>query len=280
MRGDAVRDAQTIDVVAGHRTARQMDVGLLRISHAIFPAAHRIPLHRHDRACMSVIIEGGFRQRFPGKVFECRSGSVLTKPPSERHEDRWYDTRAEHVILEPDPERHEELGPCRDLAESVRHFGRDPVAEGIARRIAHELSDPDPLTPLAIESLGLQLLVRVGRLGAGEAAAPGLPLWLERVRELIHDRYDEGLKCEELAREAGVHPSHLSRMFVERFGVGVAEYQRRVRLAAARRDLAESDLSLSTVALRNGFSDQSHLTRVLRRETGLTPARYRAAARR
>jgi len=34
---------------------------------------------------------------------------------------------------------------------------------------------------------------------------------------------------------------------------------------------------LAAIAQETGFADQSHLTSTFRRETGLTPGRYRAA---
>ena len=273
------RAGRPIDVITGHYRARRAELGHLRVSHAVFPAAYRIPSHYHARACISVILEGGFQQRFPGKLFDCTPGGVLTKPPAERHEDRWHDVRTEHVIVEPDPERHDALGPCRGVAETIR-YDRDAVAAGIARRIAHELHHPDAVTPLALESLAVQLLVRISRLDGRDGRPAGRPGWLDRVRDLIHERYGDRLRLEELAREADVHPSHLSRTFSRHFGVGVGEYQRRVRLAAARRDLEQTDRPLAAVALRNGFADQSHLTRALRKTTGLTPARYRETTRR
>jgi AraC family transcriptional regulator len=48
------------------------------------------------------------------------------------------------------------------------------------------------------------------------------------------------------------------------------------RIEAAKHLLEGAAVSLSEVAYRAGFADQSHLTRVFHRATGLTPARYRA----
>jgi AraC family transcriptional regulator len=47
----------------------------------------------------------------------------------------------------------------------------------------------------------------------------------------------------------------------------------RIEWATAR--LRDSRSSLSEIALSAGFADQSHFTRVFRRATGLTPARFR-----
>lgn len=265
----------SIDVVTGHSRANRADLGRMRVSVAAFPAAYEIPSHYHDRACISVVMAGLFKERFPGRLVECGQGSVLTKPPGERHVDRWGNGEARHVIIEPDPTRHEELGSGRWAAETVS-FAEDAVCHGIARRIAHELCHPDEVTQLALEALALELLVRLTRVGTGRTESSLRPPWLNRVRDRIHDCAGETLSLDELAGSAGVHPSHLSRTFSAHFGVGVGEYQRRVRLARTRRELEETDLPLSVIAFRNGFSDQSHMTRQLRNATGLTPARYRA----
>jgi AraC family transcriptional regulator len=105
------------------------------------------------------------------------------------------------------------------------------------------------------------------------------PEWLERVRESLHDRYAESVRLADLAREAGVHPSHLSRSFSRFFGTGLGDYLRALRIAAARRELETTDRPIARIALRTGFSDQSHLTRWLKRATGMTPGQYRAAHR-
>jgi transcriptional regulator GlxA family with amidase domain len=53
-------------------------------------------------------------------------------------------------------------------------------------------------------------------------------------------------------------------------------YRRRVLLGRAACALARSQLPLAQVAAETGFYDQAHLTRVMRSETGLTPAEARA----
>jgi AraC-like DNA-binding protein len=43
---------------------------------------------------------------------------------------------------------------------------------------------------------------------------------------------------------------------------------------------ADSDTALADLAMRAGFADQSHLTRVFKQMTGCTPTAYRAERRR
>ena len=49
------------------------------------------------------------------------------------------------------------------------------------------------------------------------------------------------------------------------------------RLERAKALMRRTNEPLAEIAYRVGFSDQSHLTSIFRRETGLTPGRYRAA---
>jgi len=49
-----------------------------------------------------------------------------------------------------------------------------------------------------------------------------------------------------------------------------------IRISEVKRLLATTELEVSAVASLCGFSDQSHLTRVLQREINLTPGRFRS----
>jgi AraC-like DNA-binding protein len=49
-----------------------------------------------------------------------------------------------------------------------------------------------------------------------------------------------------------------------------------IRISEVKRLLATTELEVSAVAALCGFSDQSHLTRVLQHEINLTPGRFRS----
>lgn len=261
----------------GAAIIQRLDAGRFRVSLAEFDGGHRIASHFHERACVSLILCGRFVQRFPNAEYTCPPGGLLAKPPGERHDDRWCGVRTRHVIVEPDPEAHTAaLGPLAHTVESIG-FRVDPWALGLGRRMAAELREPDDVTELALEALALELLLRLHRGDdVEEVGAP--PRWLAGVRESLHDRHCESLRIGDLAAESGVHPTQLTRLFRAHYGTTPAAYLREVRLQAAMDDLARGEASISRVALRHGFADQSHLTRWLKRSTGLTPAVYRAVA--
>lgn len=268
---------EATDVTSGAETRGHVSAGAFQVSFASFAPSVSIDSHYHEQACVSVLIEGRFEQRFRGRSCDCPPGVVLSKPAGERHIDRWFDARSRHLIVEIDSDRYEDLGTARPVAEQIFHVG-DIGAEALAWAAWREWLDADSLTPVALEGLILQLLARVQRRGSAEVRG-GAPTWLTRVREYLHDNFASRIRLSEVSQIAGVHRDHLSRVFVDTHGVSVAGYVRDLRVQAVRRSLATTDDTLSAIAYRYGFSDQSHMTRVFKQAVGVTPGRYRASCR-
>jgi AraC-like DNA-binding protein len=93
------------------------------------------------------------------------------------------------------------------------------------------------------------------------------------VREILAEHPERSLP--ELARELSVSPHHLSRVFRAMTGHTVSRHRMRLRTRAALDRLADGEQSLARLAAELGFADQSHLCRVIRRETGRAPTALR-----
>jgi AraC-like DNA-binding protein len=66
------------------------------------------------------------------------------------------------------------------------------------------------------------------------------------------------------------------RQFGAAFHLTPQRFLRKLRLRIASRALMDTDESLSKIALKCGFADQSHFSREFRRHFGRTPRAYRA----
>ena len=79
-----------------------------------------------------------------------------------------------------------------------------------------------------------------------------------------------------MALEVGLSPQHFTRLFKSSFGTtphGFVEAERiDAAVAALRRDRA---MPISAIAVACGFSSQSHMTELMRRRLGVTPAQMR-----
>lgn len=145
----------------------------------------------------------------------------------------------------------------------------------LAMKLYREFERPDAVSLLAVEGLMLEALSELGRWNDKPARAA--PLWLGQARELLRDRFREQLSLDEIATSVGVHAAHLARSFRRCYGTTVGEYQRRLRIEYASRQLSETQISISSIALTAGFADQPHFTRTFRAQTGMTPAKFRTA---
>lgn len=119
--------------------------------------------------------------------------------------------------------------------------------------------------PLLLDTLALDAPRPASRLAALLAqieAAPGQP-WTTA----------------SMAARAGLSVSRLHALFRDELDMSPHAWLLGLRLARAQAWLAQSDLAVAEIALRAGFSEQSALTRALRKATGETPAAYRRRAR-
>ena len=120
--------------------------------------------------------------------------------------------------------------------------------------------------PLLLDTLVLDAPRAASRLAALMArieADPGQP-W----------------STDSMAASAGLSVSRLHALFRDEFDTSPHAWLLEQRLARARAWLAQSDMPIAELALRAGFSEQSALTRAMRKASGETPAAYRRGARR
>jgi AraC-like DNA-binding protein len=71
--------------------------------------------------------------------------------------------------------------------------------------------------------------------------------------------------------------AHFARSFRLTFGESPHAFVVRRRLELAARYMLQTEMDLSEIALRCGFSDQAHLCRRFREATGQSPAAWRRA---
>jgi AraC-like DNA-binding protein len=259
-----------VPVAWGSQSAATLDVGALRFTELRFPSALVLPAHAHDRPTVAVVMRGGFETRLASDVLECGRSSLRVEPAGSPHSNRFGPAGAHVVVVQPDP-TSALIAPAGDALSRADHR-RDERASLIGRAIVSELRHRDSVSPLALQSLGLELVAALARSGRPPRGAPPS---VARATELIHDRFLEGLSIETLAAAVDVRPNELVRAFRAFHGVPIGTYARRLRLEWVARRLAGSDEPIASLAHEAGFADQPHLTRAFRAFTGLTPARYR-----
>ena len=115
-------------------------------------------------------------------------------------------------------------------------------------------------------------------LADADSAASALPPLVQAAIEDIRANYAGLYGVEELSERLGVSKSHLVRTFTAAIGVPPGRYLTTVRIEAAQRLLLHREYTLDVVASLCGFSGANYLCRVFKKETGQSPAQWRAMA--
>lgn len=234
-----------------------------------------IPRHAHATAGFCLVLDGQYEERYAAHTLACAARTVTFSPAGEEHANVFVSTRS-HCLTVDVP------ASWIDRVDGNRARLRDPfetrggTMASLAGRLLHELHGPDDAAGLIIEGTVLELLGHAARSRARETrVSPAI----RRTYELLQARYREPVSLADLAHATGRHPAYIATAFREAYGETVGDCLRRLRVDDASRALAGTDVAIAEVALASGFGSQSHLTRVFKRATGITPAEYRRRRR-
>lgn len=265
--------------------------GQLEAMHAHF-RGHVYHRHSHETYSLGVTESGaqGFTCRGAGHV--STAGLVMAFNPDDPHDGHaatgnGFTYRMIHMA----PDLLTDLLADRTGAPPAMPLFAapviaDPALAGAVRRLHRLLTGPASSLerserPAAVAALAARHATgprqadrphpRPAGLTAGDQARAA-----DRIRSFLSGEYAAQATLADLAEVAGCSRFAAYRAFRGRFGLSPSDYQRQLRLRAARRALT-GGTAVADVAAATGFADQAHLTRWFRRCYGITPGAYRAA---
>lgn len=229
-----------------------------------------VPPHGHDGRHLMIVTEGAIVESGTHGEREATRGTARFSPVSELHTIEVVQAPFACVLitLHPDaavpfPERRGLVSatPLVLAAESVANL-IESDAPGDRLRLAAKLPE------LMAQSLRVSL-----------QRPTEIPAWLTFVCSVVEASPARPPSLRSLARDAGVHPVHLSRAFRTHYGRTLRDFVRERRLQAAVAALERTSATISSIAAETGFADHAHLTRVTRAYTGITPGEIRRSAK-
>lgn len=229
---------------------------------------HGGPAHQHDHVQVVLPLYGALNLEIDGRGGRVGPNCAAFVAPGAAH-------------------AQSALGENRFL---ILDCAMDAIGEDACERFARQ-----PFLPLAA---GLRPLLdyvdlrREGELLAPTLAGHVLPLLLDALsrqpapltrlqRLLSRIEADPGdhWPVERMAATAQLSVSALHALFRRELDVSPQAWLSELRLRRVMRALIEADTPVAQLATAGGWSDQTALTRAMRRATGLTPAAYRRSHR-
>jgi len=239
--------------------------------------------HRHTRLHQLLLVEsGGGVAHLDVRTLVLSPGSLLNVPPGHVHAFRFRKGTQGLVLTLADELLSEIFVGVGDVRSDLGRTGliqADEQTRLLMRQIWREFLGRSSARALVLRGLSAALfgwVVRaMGVHGPEEAHARRSDL-VQRFQLLIEDHFRERWHVADYAKALSVSPTHLSRLTRAATGASASRLIEARIVLEARRQLAYTNLSVSTISYAVGYTDPAYFTRVFTRDAGLSPRAFRA----
>ncbi len=233
----------------------------------------KLPSHAHELAFFALLLEGEYGERYQRHDRQFRPFTVHFRPAGIPHQDEIGPHGVRFFEIEIQPIWRQRLADCSAVLDLACDDCKGGPLLWLGMKMYREFQSGGTADDLLVESLLAEMLANVAGMRRENVTLP--PRWLGRIIEKLTAEYCQRLTLDELSREAGVHPVHLSRVFRKWLGEGIGDYVHHLRIRSACEQMLTPERSVAEISLAAGYADQSHFTRAFRRSTGMTPAAFR-----
>lgn len=240
--------------------------------------------HRHARLHQVLVLEtGGGIAHVEGESIVLRARTVLNIPAGTVHGFSFRPGSNGFITTLPDDlvdASLEGVGAARRVLSKFGVAREDRVLCALVRQVWSEFGANHAARALVLRGLCATLLGLVARALASESTPEGgdaaTPRLFSRFESLLEAHYAEQWKVARYADALGVSPTHLSRVSRAITGLPASGVVDQRLMREARRLLAYTSMSITTVAYALGFDDPAHFSRAFNRLFGCSPRAFRA----
>ena len=177
----------------------------------------------------------------------------------------------------------EYIGYIMSRAGPVTVLGEDDLLrmDGILERVMDltgaDVIDDYPEISSLIYSMLTMLYPGGGGIGDGGVSVGAAAM--AKALRFIRRSYAENISTEDIAGEVNLSRSYMSELFLRTYGMPPHEYLVIYRLSIVKDMLTNTQMTVSDIAACTGFRDVFSLSRVFKRQTGISPTEYRENSR-
>ena len=99
--------------------------------------------------------------------------------------------------------------------------------------------------------------------------------YAQQAADYISAHLDGEIRVDEVARQVGIAPAYLQRVFRQAMGDTLIGYANRLRVEQSKRLLMYTADPIVDVAIASGFNSRQHFFRIFNAVTGVSPQQYR-----
>jgi AraC-like DNA-binding protein len=226
------------------------------------------PLHKHNIWELVYYYQGSVDSQIDGIHYQVSPGIVLLTPPGEAHSDRGVTAYKNYYMgldIAGDPHQ-----PSRRLLDDANHSLRD-----CCRHIVHELASQHPQREEMLCAHARQLRILIERANQRQGAADDYVLQVHEMVAYMSEHISEPLKIADIAAHFHCAVSTMRDWFYKVYACSPQQYLGNLRFDQARQLIAGSNLKLTAVARTCGYDSLSHMSRVVKQRSGMSPGVWR-----
>ena len=131
-----------------------------------------------------------------------------------------------------------------------------------------DISDPQEFKAWYKNRL-LDLAVRIHRVREANSSRI-----IHDARQYIENRYNGDISLESTAKELGISPHYLSKLFKKETNINFIDYLTRLRLSKAKELMKEGGKSIKEICYLVGYTDPNYFSRIFKRHTDHSPSEF------
>ena len=121
----------------------------------------------------------------------------------------------------------------------------------------------------------LERILGDGSTESGNVQELVAPSTIRKIMDEIKEHYTENITLTGLAEKYSISVSYLSELLKEHLQLSFSEYISSKRIQKAKELLADDSLSIEQIAEQTGYNDYFYFTKVFKKNTGISPSKYR-----
>lgn len=211
-----------------------------------------------------VVTEGSFGLEIEGTIFELNAGDAIFIAAGEHHigvgaaDERvsfyWIHYDANGYAPSEKKLTLRDVYPVSILCRQIAHY----AAEGFSGEV--------------MDSLLCVLLAEIESQSGANESEDSLT---ERVSEWIRINSDRQISSGDVTERFGYSEDYLSRILKRQYGMSLRQFINDRRMRYLKYQLLETELTLTEIALRSGFTDCKLFLKFFRYHEGKTPSEFR-----
>lgn len=263
-----------------------MQVNAIDFNHGVF--LHSFARHMHSFFELHYIVSGQGKLVLENEEYELKPGQLFLLAPKVYHAqlpDAKNPMEEYHFSFEIQHEKFTKRGSISDALALEEFYICEDIynMELCFKELELELNNCEMGYKTAIRLILEKILLATARNFSAkdikenkDMVSDGIP---DDRRSLLMDEAflysHKNLTLDGLSTLLNLSPRHTERLVLEKYGTTFSKYRTQSRLNAAVNMMGDTDLKLSEIAERCGFSSYLHFAKQFQKSFGVSPSKYR-----